>query len=193
MKKKLLNIFALLLFLSCFSINAFGLTRRYCTNSQIDNSNLIHGGDGFVWPWGQEALFPWKSVQGFWTTENDQDCPHYFFFKLTKGENNKKYMKITKYNPFTCKILAIGFATNTDKQARVIEGSLNQQKGEPLYLSVHVFNDSEKSHDFYNENDDILVINFKDSKNSTIANDNAYSLRRLNLNSNKVCSPNIFY
>jgi len=97
----------------------------------------VKGGDGRPWPWGLETKFNWKSLQGIWEATTI-DCTNQFIFKVSDTVNGK-IIKITQYDPNSCKV--VGFGTGL-LNGKVITAQMNK-KGIAYNLTLHVFNETD--------------------------------------------------
>lgn len=75
------------------------------------------GGDPRPWPWGFETPFPWTRIQGIWApTLQDGTCSTYFVFKVgNKTDDGSRVIRITEYDPTTCRKIASGVGVETEK------------------------------------------------------------------------------
>jgi len=102
----------LLLVLVALAGPAFAESGDLCSRNQIPQ-----GGDLGPWPWGFETPFPWERIQGIWAPiANENVCSSYFVFRVgNKNDEGNRFIRITEYDPSTCKKISGGIGSEAEK------------------------------------------------------------------------------
>lgn len=101
-----------------------------------------NGGDSWVpWPWGLEAPFPWKDIQGTWRVEDDNFVT-YFSLKVVREKTSKGRQLVVRQMDAdgNCKIIATGVGYEAEN---IIRAQMTGKSG-PFRVSLRAF-DTEDS------------------------------------------------
>lgn len=90
----------------------------------------IRGGDK-PFPWGTEAPFPWKSIEGTWASEEMADVV--FVFKIIRQDKGTRYLQVAVIDVETGKSLAegVGVARRND---RIVRSRVKSTTGAEFYI-----------------------------------------------------------
>jgi hypothetical protein len=68
-----------------------------------DLGPIIYGGGGDAFPWSAAKPFPWASVEGLWTSIDDNKSNIIFEFKVTRSTAQLKQLLVSVYDANNCK------------------------------------------------------------------------------------------
>jgi|SRR6185312_4621320 len=130
-----LNLIAAAILVTLMSQVSFGTTTDggMCLPA---GRNQIQGHE--TWPWGMEAPFPWRGIQGIWMA-NVNGCSTYFTFKNLKNSDNEKILQIHEIDPTTCTSISKGAGY---EEARVVTAVMIGKDG-TYNMKVHSFRESD--------------------------------------------------
>lgn len=72
--------------------------------------------DFVPYPWGMETPFPWKNVQGVWTTNIGSMSTYYTFEVVGQSYSKDKQLLIKQYDLKTCDIVAVGVGVESENK-----------------------------------------------------------------------------
>lgn len=95
-------------------------------------------GPGDHFPWGSEMPFPWKGIQGTWSTRiNETEA--LVSFKIVKTDEGSRQLKITIIDAESCKVVAVGAGY---EDGRVVRAFMSGG-GRASRVTVHAFRESD--------------------------------------------------
>lgn len=94
-------------------------------------------GDAF--PWGSEIRFPWKGIQGYWSTTIDGREAFVHFKIIKMDEWDSRQLKIQIIDASTCKVVARGVGYEDEK---VVKGVM-AFGSRSAKVTVHAFREAD--------------------------------------------------
>lgn len=94
------------------------------------------GGDSF--PWGSELPFPWKGIQGTWSTTIGES-EALVTFKIVRSEEGSRQLRITIIDADSCRLVAVGAGYEDGKVVKAIMSG----GGRASRVTVHAFRESD--------------------------------------------------
>lgn len=95
------------------------------------------GGDPSPWPWGEEAQFPWTSIQGVWSYP--EECPDRAYIFRVVVRRGVRAVEVVQYNPFQCQETAIGVGYENVRVVDVRMSNLSDLSETELTLRAFSF------------------------------------------------------
>lgn len=98
----------------------------------------VSAGPGDHFPWGSELPFPWKGIQGTWST-NIEGTEALVSFKIVRSEEGSRQLRISIIHADSCKVVAIGAGYEDGKVVKAIMSG----GGRASRVTVHAFRESD--------------------------------------------------
>lgn len=100
-------------------------------------SSAVPNGGVDYFPWSLARPFPWKDIQGIWSSEFNE-VTTYFSFRVVRVGTNGKQLRIVRYNDLTsCFVLAKGTGHESNNQ---VNAQLVGAEGRAFRMAVGSFN-----------------------------------------------------
>lgn len=189
LRGQIVNVFAVFLLLFAPFWGDMAAAKRGGGHGRGEMAHILRD-PGDVFPWGLELPFPWRGIQGVWTTEMGGK-PVYFSFKTVKSGSFGNQLRIVEFNPTNCEVIAKGGGFEED---RVVTAIMNSTEGS-FTMTVHVFRESDmsisrqvpKPRDTAEDNKTVTVL--KLNSNDGVSTEVAYELIKVSADINSVCRP----
>jgi hypothetical protein len=119
----------------------------------------VSAGGGDAFPWGSELPFPWKSIQGTWSTEIE-GIQAYVIFKVVRPEAaGSRQLKINIVDADTCRVIAVGAGYEDNRIVKAIVTGGNRAS----QITVHAFREADvraqtRNSNNYKENSQVTIM-----------------------------------
>lgn len=98
----------------------------------------VSAGPGDHFPWGSELPFPWKGIQGTWSTQVGEN-EALVTFKVVRSDEGSRQLRITIIDAESCKLVAVGAGYEDGKVVKAIVSG----GGRASRVTVHAFRESD--------------------------------------------------
>ncbi len=189
LRGQIVNVFTICIFIIGALLGSVASAKHSRHECSKPTAHILRDpGDAF--PWGFELPFPWRGIQGVWTTEMGGK-PVYFSFKTVKSGSFGNQLGIVEINPANCTVIAKGGGFEED---RVVTAIMNSIDGS-FTMTVHVFRESDMSiarqipKPKIDDPTDKTVTVLKLNSNDGVSTEVAYELTKVSADINSVCRP----
>ncbi len=95
-------------------------------------------GPGDHFPWGSEMPFPWRGIQGTWSTQIGE-TEALVSFKIVKTDEGSRQLRISIIDAESCKVVAIGAGY---EDGRIVKAFMSGG-GRASRVTVHAFREAD--------------------------------------------------